>query len=159
MVGYLIFGESAKSQITLNLPRGEISTQVAIIAMLVNPFAKYALTLTPVAAALEEFLPHEWKTKNFEMCGVIIRSLLVASTVGIAIAIPFFVFIMALVGSFLSVTVAIIIPCICYLKLFSHQIVLWEKGLILCFLAFGLIACIAGTYTSVMEIVNRLSVM
>ena len=156
MVGYLIFGESAKSQITLNLPRGEISTQVAIIAMLVNPFAKYALTLTPVAAALEEFLPHEWKTKNFEMCGVIIRSLLVASTVGIAIAIPFFVFIMALVGSLLNINVAITIPCICYLRLFSKEVVLWEKGLILCILAFAFVACMDGTYTSLLEIANNL---
>ena len=156
MVGYLIFGETAKSQITLNLPRGEISTQIAIIAMLVNPFAKYALALTPVAAAFEEFIPDHWKEQNFIICGILIRTLLVVSTVGIAIAIPFFAYIMALVGSFLSITVAIIIPCICYLRLFSKEVVLWEKGLILCILALALVACIDGTYTSLLEIANNL---
>ena len=156
MVGYLIFGESAKSQITLNLPRGEISTQVAIIAMLVNPFAKYALALTPVAAALEEFIPNHWKEKNFIICGILIRTLLVASTVGIAIAIPFFAYIMALVGSLLNINVAITIPCICYLRLFSKEVVLWEKGLILCILAFAFAACMDGTYTSLLEIANNL---
>ena len=156
MVGYLIFGETAKSQITLNLPRGEISTQVAIIAMLVNPFAKYAIYLTPLAAALEEFIPKHWKERNFIMCGILIRTLLVVSTVGIAIAIPFFAYIMALVGSFLSITVAITIPCICYLRLFSKEVVLWEKGLILCILALALVACIDGTYTSLLEIANNL---
>ena len=156
MVGYLIFGESVNSQITLSLPKGEISTRVAIIAMLVSPFAKYALTLLPVATALEEFLPHQWKTKNFQLCGMIIRTLLVATTVGIAIALPFFAYIMALVGSFLSISIAVIVPCICYLQLFSHQIVLWEKGLIFIFLALGAIACIAGTYTSVIEIAKSL---
>ena len=156
MVGYLIFGESAKSEITLNLPQGELSTQVAIIAMLVNPFAKYAIYVTPIATALEEFIPNHWKEKNFIMCGILIRTLLVASTVGIAIAIPFFAYIMALVGSFLSITVAITIPCICYLRLFSKEVVLWEKGLILCILAFAFVACMDGTYTSLLEIANNL---
>ena len=156
MVGYLIFGETAKSQITLNLPRGELSTQVAIIAMLVNPFAKYALALTPVAAALEEFIPNHWKEKNFIICGILIRSLLVASTVGFATAVPFFAYIMALVGSLLNITVAITIPCICYLRLFYKEVVLWEKGLIVCILALALVACIDGTYTSLLEIANNL---
>ena len=159
MVGYLIFGESVKSQITLSLPKGEICTQIAIVATLINPFAKYALTLTPVAAALEEFLPRQWKTWNVAICQIMIRSLLVASTVGVATAIPFFAFLIAFVGSFLSSTVAITIPCICYLKLFSEQICVWEKGLILFFLAFGLIISIAGTYTSVCQIAKSLELM
>ena len=156
MVGYLIFGESAKSQITLNLPRGELSTQVVIIAMLVNPIAKYAIYLTPIAVALEEFIPNHWKEKNFIMCGILIRTLLVASTVGFATAVPFFAYIMALVGSLLNITVAITIPCICYLRLFYKEVVLWEKGLIVCILALALLACIDGTYTSLLEIANNL---
>ena len=156
MVGYLIFGESVKSQITLNLPRGEISTQVAIIAVLINPFAKYALYLTPVASALEQFIPNHWKERNFIMCGILIRTLLVASTVGFAIAVPFFAYVMALVGSLLNITVGITIPCLCYLRLFSKELLLWEKGLILCILALALVACIDGTYTSLLEIANNL---
>ena len=155
-MGFLMFGESVKSQITLSFPKGKISTQIAIVATLVNPFAKYALTVTPVATALEDCLPHQWKTKNFWICQIIIRSLLVVSTVVVATAVPFFTFLIALVGSFLNITVAIVIPCLCYLKLFSQKVCVWERGLILFFVAFGLLASIAGTYTSVCQIAKSL---
>lgn len=157
VLGFLMFGDDIKSQVTLNLPKRGIASNIGIFATLVNPFAKYALTVTPLAAALEELLPDRWKTQNFAMWGIIIRTLLVASTVVVALTVPFFAYLMALVGSFLSTTVAITIPCICYLKLFSGRVSRWETRLMFLLIAIGLTACIAGTYSSILEIVRSLS--
>ncbi|KAI5079957.1 hypothetical protein GOP47_0005436 [Adiantum capillus-veneris] len=143
VLGFLMFGDDIKSQVTLNLPRGRVATTIAIIATLVNPFAKYSLTVTPLAAAFEELLPVDLKAWNFTVWGMIIRTLLVVSTVIVALTVPFFAYLMALVGSFLSTTVAITIPCLCYMKLFSGRIPLWERVLIITFVTIGLGACIA----------------
>ncbi|MCO5592947.1 hypothetical protein L7F22_046951 [Adiantum nelumboides] len=156
VLGFLMFGDDIKSQVTLNLPRGRPATKVAIVATLVNPFAKYALTVAPLAAAFEELLPLGLKAITFVAWGTTIRTLLVVTTVIIALTVPFFAYLMALVGSFLSTTVAITIPCLCYLKLFSGRIPLWERLLIHVFLAIGLCACIAGTYSSILEIAKGL---
>eukprot|EP00250_Pteridium_aquilinum_P019147 c24318_g1_i2 orf=731-2329(+) len=157
VLGFLMFGDDIKSQVTLNLPRGNLGTKVAIFATLVNPFAKYALTVTPLAAALEELLPNRLKAWKFSMWTIIIRTVLVISTVAVALTVPFFAYLMAFVGSFLSTTVAITIPCLCYMKLFSGRIPLWERVLLFLFLGIGLTACVAGTYSSVVEIVKGLS--
>ncbi|KAH7289025.1 hypothetical protein KP509_31G054500 [Ceratopteris richardii] len=157
VLGFLMFGDDSESQVTLNLTRGRLTTNIAIVATLVNPFSKYALAVTPLAAALEELLPIELKSRTFLMWGTLIRTLIVLSTVIIALVFPFFGYLMALVGAFLSITVAITIPCLCYAKLFSDRIPLWERACISLVLAVGLGSCVAGTYSSLKEIALNLS--
>ncbi|CAN4085145.1 unnamed protein product [Withania somnifera] len=41
VLGYLMFGDSAESQFTLNLPKGLIASKVAVWTTVVNPFTKY----------------------------------------------------------------------------------------------------------------------
>ncbi|XP_018847907.1 amino acid transporter AVT1J-like isoform X2 [Juglans regia] len=79
IVGYLMYGDNVDSQITLNLPSGEVSAKVAIYSTLLIPITKYALVITPVATALErELSPANYK--NWRPLRMLIRIGLLTST-------------------------------------------------------------------------------
>ncbi|KAM3248367.1 amino acid transporter AVT1C isoform X1 [Capsicum annuum] len=103
VLGYLMFGDSAESQFTLNMPKGLMASKVAVWTTVVNPFTKYALTLSPVAMSLEEFLPS--KHAKSHVYPIIIRTALTISTVVVGLAVPFFGLVMALIGSLLTMLV------------------------------------------------------
>uniref|UniRef100_A0A453R6A0 Amino acid transporter transmembrane domain-containing protein n=1 Tax=Aegilops tauschii subsp. strangulata TaxID=200361 RepID=A0A453R6A0_AEGTS len=100
VVGYLMYGESLKSQVTLNLPSRNLSSSIAIYTTLINPFTKFALLVTPIAEAIEDTL-HVGKNKAVS---VSIRTSLVVSTTIVALVVPYFAYAVALTGSFLSGT-------------------------------------------------------
>lgn len=54
----------------------------------VNPITKYALTLTPVTLSLEELLPLALRESYF--VSIVIRTILVMSTLVVALTVPFF---------------------------------------------------------------------
>ncbi|KAK6129253.1 hypothetical protein DH2020_036962 [Rehmannia glutinosa] len=153
ILGYLMFGSKVLSQITLNLPTNNISSKVAIYTTLVNPLAKYALMVTPIVSALENrFLSNQNKGLS-----TLIRTILVLSTIVVAMAVPFFEYLMSLVGAFLSVTASVILPCLCFLKISGiyrrfgiKSISLW--GIVL----VGIVVLVVGTYTALQEIFQRL---
>nr|PNR57939.1 hypothetical protein PHYPA_004933 [Physcomitrium patens] len=157
-MGYTMFGDELQSQITLNLPHEAPASQFAIWVTLINPFAKYALTLTPVVVALEEFLPHSVKGSREDMrfWGTILRTLIVISTVIVALSIPFFGLLMAFIGSLLSATVSIILPCLCYLKIYGHQLSDPKVSCVGAVLSLGILVAIGGTYFSVVAIIENL---
>ncbi|KAK3289784.1 hypothetical protein CYMTET_2797 [Cymbomonas tetramitiformis] len=53
--GYAMYGSNALEEVTMNLPSGPLAT-IATCLIVVNPFAKFALTMDPVARGLEEAL-------------------------------------------------------------------------------------------------------
>lgn len=158
IMGYLMFGDDLQSQVTLNLPQGRPASHLAICITLINPFAKYALSIMPIAVALEEFLPHSitGDSKDLIFWRTIMRTLLVMSTVLVAISLPFFGLLMAFIGSFLGVAVSIHLPCICYLKIYGWRVTKKEVALIVFVLIIGLFAGVLGTYFSVKAIVGNL---
>ena len=155
-MGYSMFGDELQSQITLNLPREVPASHFAIWVTLVNPFAKYAITLTPVAVALEELLPHSMagSSKGLRFWGTILRTLIVISTVIVALSVPFFGLLMALIGSFLSASVSIILPCLCYLKIYRLQLSLYEASFVRIVLIFGIFVGVGGTFYSLKAIIH-----
>ena len=152
--GYLMFGSNVQSQITLNLPIGKLSSRVAIYTTLVNPIAKYALMVTPLVNATRSWFPYQY---NKKVLTLLISTCLVISTVIVALAVPFFAYLMSLVGAFLSVSASIILPCLCYLKISGtykrfgcEMVIIW--GIIL----MGVAITISGTYISLLEIIYHL---
>ncbi|CAI0448016.1 unnamed protein product [Linum tenue] len=152
-MGYLMYGEHLKSQVTLNLPIAKISSQVAIYTTLVNPVAKYAVIIGPVATAVEEKFVFE----NSRALCILVRTVILISTVIVALTVPFFGYVMAFIGSSLSVIASLILPCLCYVRINkSARKVGLELMLIVGILVVATVVGIVGTYTSVKQIVKQL---
>ena len=161
IIGYLMFGSKVNSQITLNLPADKLSSKIAIYTTLVNPLSKYALMLQPVVNAAEGWFPKHRKNRYFK---IIVRTLLVISQVFVALVVPFFGYLMTLVGAFLSLSASITIPCLCYLKITSrndnyksnYRFRLVERSFIWGIVCFSLLIMVTGTYTSIINIVKEI---
>ncbi|KAG0470131.1 hypothetical protein HPP92_016226 [Vanilla planifolia] len=153
VLGYLMYGEDLKSQVTLNLPIESIGSTIAICTTLINPFAKYALTITPIALAIEEWLIFSCKRSY----SILVKTLLLISTVIVALSIPFFAFLMAFIGSFLSIMVSVLLPCIFYLKIYRvSQRNRFEFTIVVGIIVSGVLVSMVGTYSSVEQIIFSL---
>ncbi|XP_059447675.1 amino acid transporter AVT1I-like [Corylus avellana] len=154
ILGYLMYGQNLKSQVTLNLPIRKISTKIAIYTTLILPLTKYAVIITPVATAIEE----TFSIGNSRFAtSVLIRTALVISTAFVACTVPFFGYVMAFIGAFTGVTLSILLPCLCYLKMnktvrsFGLELII-----IVGILVTGSFIGVLGTYISLKQIVNHL---
>ncbi|XP_066360205.1 amino acid transporter AVT1C-like [Miscanthus floridulus] len=149
--GFLMFGESTMSQFTLNLPRQYIPSKIAIWMTVVNPYTKYALTMTPVALSIEEALP---KKMQSYLVGMSVRTCLVFSTVAVALLFPYFALVMALLGSVFTMLVALILPCACYLSIKKGAVPLWEIILCIIIIMIGVVCACIGSYTSINRMIS-----
>ncbi|XP_064971455.1 amino acid transporter AVT1I-like isoform X2 [Musa acuminata AAA Group] len=152
-VGYLMYGETLKSQITLNLQAGKLSSKIAICTTLITPFVKYALLVTPIARAIEDRL----HVSKHRLISLVIRTGIVITTVAVALSVPFFGDIVALTGSFLSSTATMVLPCVCYLKIFKNSRK-WSYELmcIVAIIVAGSVVAVTGTYASLKQIIQHL---
>ncbi|KAL6606922.1 hypothetical protein ACP70R_042575 [Stipagrostis hirtigluma subsp. patula] len=151
-IGYLMYGESLRSQVTLNLPSNNFAASIAIYTTLINPFTKFALLITPIAKAIEDSL-HVGKHRTVS---VAIRTALFVSTTIVALVVPFFAYVVALTGSFLSSTVTMLLPCVCYLKISSRTSRKLRLELVVCLgiIMVGLGVIVIGTSSSLKQIVH-----
>ncbi|KAL5722814.1 hypothetical protein ACHQM5_006285 [Ranunculus cassubicifolius] len=153
VIGYLMYGEGVKSQVTLNLPVGKFISKIAIYTTLINPFTKYAIMTSPIASALEELFPFS----NSRPISILIRTLLLISTTFVALVVPFFGYLMALIGAFLSIAVSLSLPCLCYLKISkSPRKQGFELVVIVSILVTSSLVAIMGTYTSAKQIIRHM---
>lgn len=154
IMGYLMFGSNVESQITLNLPTDYISSKVAIYTTIINPLAKYSLMVTPIVNALESSPLMCSPRKGFR---VLIRVGLVLSTVVVALTVPFFGYLMSLVGAFFSITASVIVPCLCYLKMSGlYRRLEIKSGMIYGIVGGGGAVLVVGTYVALQEIYHEL---
>nr|CAB3477521.1 unnamed protein product [Digitaria exilis] len=155
VLGYLIYGDDVKSLVTLNLPSGKVYTKVAILTTLVTPLAKYALVIQPITTGIEEKLSLAGGQGGGLPRAAISTAVLV-STVVAACTVPFFGYLMSFIGSSLNVTVAVLFPCLSYLRIYMPRGVVRrrEVAAIVGVLVAGVCVAVVGTYTSLHQIAS-----
>lgn len=154
VLGYMMFGESTESQFTLNMPRNLVASKVAVWTTVVNPFTKYALTMSPVAMSLEELIPSRHLKSH--MYPILIRTALVISSLLIGLTIPFFGLVMALIGSLLTMLVTLILPCACYLSIMQQRVTYLQVSACVLIIAVGVVSSAFGTYSALSKIIESL---
>ncbi|CAN1335815.1 Amino acid transporter AVT1C [Linum perenne] len=153
IMGYTMFGEATQSQFTLNMPAQLLTSKIAVWTT-VQYLITYALTMTPVAMSLEELIP---ANKRSYFLIISIRTLLVISTLVVAISVPFFGPVLSLIGSLLTMFVTLILPCASYLSILRNKVNRYQIWLCLLIITVGLISSAFGTYSAVLSIVQNLS--
>ncbi|KAL5224826.1 hypothetical protein ABZP36_011465 [Zizania latifolia] len=165
VIGYLMYGESLRSQVTLNLPSRSLASSIAIYTTLINPFTKFALLVTPIAEAIEGGLGLRaaagggMRWRRDATVSVAVRTALVVSATVVALAVPFFAYVVALTGSFLSSSMTMLLPCVCYLKISSRtptKLGLVETVVCVGVIVVGVGVIGVGTYSSLKQIVQSL---
>lgn len=154
VMGYMMFGDSAESQFTLNLPTDLVASKIAFWTTIVNPFTKYALTMAPVAMSLEELIPSNHAKSH--IYSILIRTALVMSTLFVALKIPFFGFVMALIGSFFTMLVTLILPCACFLRILKGKTSPIQVVTCILIIIIGSISAVIGSYSALSKIIHSL---
>ncbi|KAL3649715.1 hypothetical protein CASFOL_006118 [Castilleja foliolosa] len=113
------------------------------------------LRMSPVAMCLEELIPS--RHPKFQMYSILIRTALVVSTLLVALSIPFFGLVSALIGSLLTMLVTLILPCVCYLSILKGKTNLLQTSACLSVIGVGVIASALGTYSALSRIIESLS--
>ncbi|XP_048320356.2 amino acid transporter AVT1E [Ziziphus jujuba] len=153
--GFLMFGNSTQSQFTLNMPKQLVASKIATWTMVVNPITKYALTITPVMLSLEELLP--LALRESYSVSLIMRTILVFSTLIVSLTVPYFGSVMALIGSMLAMLVALIFPCACYLRLFKHRVTKLQIAVCIFIMIVGLVCSCIGTFSAIRRIAEKMA--
>lgn len=154
LCGYLMYGDKTKKEITLNLMdsfEGHL-VKLMLWTIVLNPMSKLAITLNPVALAIEELIldtseraPVTCKTQTI---GVIIRTALATAALMCALFVPEFARITSFIGAFFAMLVSVFFPCVCYLKLFWSALGEAEKWLNVFIATISLILAYIGTVAS-----------
>lgn len=168
--GYSLYGDGVKDEVTLNLPNGIAST-VALALIAVNPLSKFALTMDPVARGLEEKLGIDINggltassadadallvvDPNGPLKARVLRTGLGASALLIAAKVPFFAIVMSLIGSFLTLTVSVIFPAACHLKVFEKTLTNKEKATDWAIMFVGGFCVVAGSVSAVTDLMAK----
>ncbi|KAL8136403.1 hypothetical protein V2J09_002404 [Rumex salicifolius] len=135
VLGYLMFGEFTQSQFTLNLPQELIASKIAV----------WTTELIPRQHLKSHLYP------------ILIRTALVISILLVALSVPFFGLVMALIGSLLTMLVTLILPCACYLSILRGKVQRIQASVCILVIAVGLISSAFGTYSALSQIIERLT--
>ncbi|GMF32747.1 unnamed protein product [Phytophthora fragariaefolia] len=159
LAGYLMYGEATQKEITLNLIASYpgVLTQMVVWTIALNPMSKIAITLHPVALALEEFLlsPNQKRaaarnkpSKTLVFYRAFIRTTLGMGALCCAMFVPHFARVTSFLGAFFAMLVSVFLPCVCYLKLFSHRLSKGEIALNTGLAGLSIILMFFGTLAS-----------
>ncbi|CAA3026031.1 Vesicular inhibitory amino acid transporter [Olea europaea subsp. europaea] len=109
--------------------------------------------MNPLARSIEELLPVRISSSFWFY--ILLRTALVVSTVCVAFILPFFGLVMALIGSLLSILVAVIMPALCFMKILGNKATKTQMIVSTSIVALGIVSAVLGTYSSLSEIARE----
>ncbi|KAH7288730.1 hypothetical protein KP509_31G038800 [Ceratopteris richardii] len=151
VAGSTMFGRATASQITLSMPAHRITTRIVLWATVLTPLLKFALVLAPVSEAMDASLQKRFGnyTERIQMIiRTTARSGVLAIIVIVAILLPYFNYVIALIGSFVAISICLIFPSYFYIKLCRDELTRCSIVLISLTFLFATIAGVCGTILS-----------
>ncbi|KAI5061456.1 hypothetical protein GOP47_0023961 [Adiantum capillus-veneris] len=162
VAGAYMFGEHTASQVTLSMPVHFISTKIVLWMTILTPICKFALQLSPITTAVEVQLNK--RCANMQKGGMnktlifaastLMRSCVLALIAIISMILPYFEYIIALVGSSMTIAICMIFPCLFYLKLYWKRLPSFTIVFITVLILLGAIVGACGTIISFQGLVN-----
>ncbi|GFS13239.1 proton-coupled amino acid transporter 4 [Elysia marginata] len=151
IAGFLVYGSSLEENVLMSLLPGPVQL-TAVVLLNLHLLGGFVILLSPVSLEMEDFF-------NVPNCfcfrRVLMRTILVCILLFVALSLPQFGAILALIGGSTMTCIVFIIPATCYLKLSSMkgdwetiEIPLHEKVLCIEIIVVGTLAGIAATYSA-----------
>ena len=148
LFSFLSFGSNTGEVIINNFPAGPFRMSISFVFVFSCIFS-YALPLRPVFALLEETEVIMNAFSKIPILGLIlIRIIMVLSTVVIAILVPKFALIVSFMGSIIGAIFGYIFPCALHLKLKLNQLKTLEICIDVLLILFGAIVLVFGAAVS-----------
>ncbi|KAJ1894380.1 hypothetical protein LPJ66_005223 [Kickxella alabastrina] len=147
IVGYWAFGDQVLSPFLDNLPQNAATKAAKVLISL------HVILAAPIIAASFAFELENALGITCEQLGrvkelvyrVLFRTMFFAAMTGVALGIPYFGSVMALVGAFSTSLMVCVIPVVCYLKLKGWRYVKWHmRVLSAAVIALGMYTCVFG---------------
>ncbi|KAK8662277.1 hypothetical protein V6N13_091862 [Hibiscus sabdariffa] len=104
--------------------------------------------------SLEELLPSRHLKSH--IYPILIRTLLVMSTLVVGLSVPFFSLVLSLIGSLLTMLVTLILPPACYLSILRGKVGRIEVAICIIIIAVGVVSSSFGTYSALTKIIENL---
>lgn len=126
----------------------------AFALVLISPFAKFALTLEPVAQGVDNFTNKLSLEAPQLLQKRVVRTGLAGFALVLAAEVPFFGIFMAILGSFLTMTVSVLFPCCANLKMHWNEMEEREKAVNFAILGVGMTVTVTGTAAAIHSLVG-----
>ncbi|GKC46682.1 vacuolar amino acid transporter 1-like protein [Tanacetum coccineum] len=147
-IGYSMFGIITEAYFTLNVGTKSAASQLVIWLTVFNQCVRYILNLTPTALAVGQILPQHLRNQVKIRWGLVATT---ALTIGLT---PYYGSLVSLFGSIVGVTMSLLIPSICYLRINMADLSIF-KGIFSVFaLLLGIFAMFFVAYRSITSLVS-----
>lgn len=104
----------------------------------------------PLALGMEELVaPYLTSDRWVQLASALIKLTLTCLAVIVAIYVPSFSLLCALVGMICTMTVSVIFPAAAHLRMFGSKLTLADKSLDVVFVVIGVVMAIAGTIVTI----------
>lgn len=121
IVGYLMFGNNTMEEISLNLIHfGDYNPYLiksTLWLIIISFVTKFPLVLVPLNLDFEQTIFHRFPKLNNIYISIFMRTVLAFLILVVTIVAPNFDSLIGILGSIISITVCVLIPVICHLKL------------------------------------------
>ncbi|CAB4017337.1 proton-coupled amino acid transporter 3 [Paramuricea clavata] len=153
--GYLTCTDHCEGSITLNLP-GTAFFSIVKLAVAVSVFFSYFIQAYVPLKIVEPWIFEQIPEKRHFITDTAIRALLVLFTCGLAAAVPQLHNVISLVGALTMSLLGFVFPVVIHSITFYNDLSWIVHAKNVAIFVFGILGCLAGTYTAIYNIIKTL---